>query len=59
MGLFLSNAQNKGYRNGASNVGDSLTANQRNLKNLLTKIWNNQDNLRDEDIKTLEYLTKK
>jgi len=59
MSLYLKNTQNKGYRNGTSNVGDSLTANQRNLKNLLAEIWNNQDNLRDEDIKTLEYLSKK
>lgn len=58
MSLYLKNALNMGIR-GNSNSGNNLTSNQHNLKKLLAKIWNNQDNLRDEDIKTLEYLSKK
>jgi len=58
MALYLSNALIMGIRS-YSNSGNNLTANQRNLKKLLGEIWNNQDNLRDEDIKTLEYLSKK
>lgn len=36
-----------------------LTTSQVELKELLGKLWNNQDNLTKEDIQTLEYLSKK
>ena len=36
-----------------------LTTSQEELKELLGKLWNNQDNLTKEDIQTLEYLSKK
>jgi hypothetical protein len=53
-GLYLKNALKKGNRG-----GDYLTSNQFDLKEILTQIWNNQDNLRNEDIKILEQLAKK
>lgn len=58
-GLYLKNALDMGRQSHDSSNKTGLTANQHDLKNLLAKIWNNQDNLRDEDIKTLEYLSKK
>jgi hypothetical protein len=59
MGLYFKNVLNKGINLPGDNSPTSLTPNQRNLKRLLGEIWNNQDNLRDEDIKTLEHLSKK
>ena len=53
-GLYLKNALKKGNRG-----DDYLTSNQFDLKEILTQIWNNQDNLRNEDIKILEQLAKK
>jgi predicted transcriptional regulator len=58
MGLFLKNALDKGARY-PSNLNDGIVSSQEDLRELLTKIWNNQDNLTKEDIKTLEYLSKK
>ena len=53
-GLYLENALKKGNRG-----DDYLTSNQFDLKEILTQIWNNQDNLTKEDIKILEHLSKK
>jgi predicted transcriptional regulator len=58
MGLFLKNALDKGAKY-PSNLNDGIVSSQEDLRELLTKIWNNQDNLTKEDIKTLEYLSKK
>jgi hypothetical protein len=58
MGLFLKNALDKGARY-PSNLNDGITSSQEDLREILTKIWNNQDNLKEGDIKTLEYLSKK
>lgn len=54
MGLYLKHALSKGNRG-----GDHLTSNQWDLKQILTQIWNNQDNLTNEDIKILEQFSKK
>lgn len=59
MALYLPNALDKGNKMFDPSNKTGLTPNQRDLKRLLTEIWNNQDNLRDEDLKTLEYLSKK
>jgi hypothetical protein len=58
MGLFLKNALDKGAKY-PSNLNDGITSSQEDLREILTKIWNNQDNLKKGDIKTLEYLSKK
>jgi hypothetical protein len=58
MGLFLKNALDKGARY-PSNLNDGITSSQEDLREILTKIWNNQDNLKKGDIKTLEHLSKK
>ena len=58
MGLFLKNALDKGARY-PSNLNDGIVSSQEDLRELLTKIWNNQDNLTKEDIQTLMYLSKK
>jgi len=57
MGLYLKNALEMGIKSPSNTCG--LTPNQQDLKRLLTQIWNNQDNLRNEDIKILEQLAKK
>ena len=38
---------------------ESVEQAQQDLKDLLDKVWGNQDNLTLEDIQTLEYLSKK
>ena len=58
MGLFLKNALDMGAQY-PSNLNDGIISSQEDLRELLTKVWNNQDNLTKEDIKTLEYLSKK
>ena len=58
MGLFLENALDMGAQY-PSPLNDGITSSQEDFRELLTKIWNNQDNLTKEDIKTLEYLSKK
>ena len=58
MGLFLKNALDKGAKY-PSNLNDGITSSQEDLKEMLAKVWNNQNNLTKEDIKTLEYLYKK
>jgi hypothetical protein len=58
MGLYLKGALDMGAQY-PSNLNDGITSSQEDLRELLTKIWNNQDNLTKEDIKTLEYLSKK
>jgi hypothetical protein len=59
MGLYLKEALDKGNMifNPSNETG--LTALQQDLRDLLTKIWNNQDNLKDEDIQILNHLEKK
>jgi hypothetical protein len=58
MGLYLKGALDMGAKY-PSNLNDGITSSQEDLREILTKIWNNQDNLTKEDIKTLEYLSKK
>jgi hypothetical protein len=58
MGLFLKNALDKGARY-PSNLNDGITSSQEDLKEILAKVWNNQDNLKKGDIKILEHLSKK
>ena len=58
MGLFLKNALDKGARY-PSNLNDGITSSQEDLREVLTKIWNNQDNLKKGDMKILEHLSKK
>jgi hypothetical protein len=58
MGLFLKNALDKGTKY-PSNLNDGITPSQEDLKEMLAKVWNNQDNLTKEDIQTLMYLSKK
>jgi hypothetical protein len=58
MGLFLKNALDKGARY-PSNLNDGITSSQEDLREILTKIWNNQDNLKKGDMKILEHLSKK
>ena len=43
----------------SSPLNDGITPSQEDLKELLAKLWNNQDNLTKEDIQTLEHLSKK
>jgi hypothetical protein len=59
MSLYLKNALEKGNMPYDPSNRTGLTPNQHDLKRLLERIWDNQDNFRDEDIKTLEYLAKK
>jgi len=58
MGLYLKNALDMGAKY-PSSLNDGITSSQEDLKELLAKLWNNQDNLTKEDIQTLEYLSKK
>ena len=58
MGLYLKKALDMGAKY-PSPLNDGITSSQEDLKELLAKLWNNQDNLTLEDIKTLEYLSKK
>jgi hypothetical protein len=58
MGLFLKNALDKGARY-PSNLNDGITSSQEDFREILTKIWNNQDNLKKGDKKILEHLSKK
>jgi hypothetical protein len=58
MGLYLKNALDMGAKY-PSSLNDGITSSQEDLKELLSKLWNNQDNLTKEDIQTLEYLSKK
>jgi hypothetical protein len=58
MGLFLKNALDMGAKF-PSPLNDGITSSQEDLREILTKLWNNQDNLTKEDIQTLEYLSKK
>jgi hypothetical protein len=58
MGLFLKNALDKGAKY-PSNLNDGITSSQEDLREILTKIWNNQDNLKKGDMKILEHLSKK
>ena len=58
MGLYLKNALDMGAKF-PSPLNDGITSSQDDFRELLTKIWNNQDNLTKEDIQTLEYLSKK
>ena len=47
------------YKQSLVNMDNNLTPAQQDLKDLLDKVWGNQDNLTLEDIQTLEYLSKK
>lgn len=58
MGLFLKNALDMGAKY-PSNLNDGITSSQEDLREILTKIWNNQDNLKKGDKKILEHLSKK
>jgi hypothetical protein len=58
MGLYLRGALDKGAKY-PSSLNDGMVSSQQDLRDILAKIWNNQDNLTKEDIKTLEYLSKK
>ena len=42
-----------------SPLNDGITSSQDDLREILTKIWNNQNNLKKGDIKLLEHLSKK
>jgi hypothetical protein len=56
--MKLKNVEKKGAHH-FSNKPDALVPSQEDLRELLGMIWNNQDNLTKEDIKTLEHLSKK
>jgi len=58
MGLFLKDALDMGAQY-PSNLNDGITSSQEDLREILTKIWNNQDNLKKGDMKILEHLSKK
>ena len=58
MGLYLKRALDMGAKY-STPLNDGITSSQEDLKELLAKLWNNQDNLTKEDIQTLEYLSKK
>ena len=58
MGLFLKNALDMGAKF-PSSLNDGITSSQDDLREILTKIWNNQDNLKKGDKKLLEHLSKK
>ena len=59
MGLNLEKALDKGNMIFDPSNTTGLTCLQVDLKNLLTQIWNNQDNLRNGDLKILKHLSKK
>jgi hypothetical protein len=58
MAVYLKDALDRGVKF-PSNLNKGITSSQEDLKEILAKVWNNQDNLTKEDIKTLEYLAKK
>ena len=58
MGLFLKNALDMGAKF-PSSLNDGITSSQDDLREILTKIWNNQNNLKKGDKKLLEHLSKK
>ena len=58
MGLFLKDALDMGAKY-PSSLNDGITSSQEDLREILTKIWNNQNNLKKGDIKLLEHLSKK
>ena len=59
MGLYLKDALDKGNMIFDPSNKTGLTAPQADLRDILTRIWNNQDNLTKTDIETLEHLSKK
>ena len=59
MALYLKNTLDMGKQPYDPSNRTGLTPSQQDLKSLLEKLWNNQDNLTKEDIQTLEYLSKK
>jgi hypothetical protein len=59
MGLFLKDALDMGNQPYDPSNRTGLVTSQKDLRSLLGKLWNNQDNLTKEDIQTLEYLSKK
>lgn len=59
MGLYLKNALDMGKQPYDPSNKTGLVTSQEDLRSLLGKLWNNQDNLTKEDIQTLEYLSKK
>jgi hypothetical protein len=59
MGLYLKDALDKGNMIFDSSNKTGLTAPQADLRDILTQIWNNQDNLKKGDMKILEHLSKK
>jgi hypothetical protein len=59
MALYLKGALDMGNQPYDPSNRTGLTPSQQDLKSLLEKLWNNQDNLTKEDIQTLEYLSKK
>ena len=58
MGLYLKDALDMGAKF-PSSLNDGITSSQEDLREILTKIWNNQDNLKKGDKKLLEHLSKK
>ena len=58
MGLYLKGALDMGVKF-PSNLNEGITSSQEDLREILTKIWNNQDNLKKGDMKILEHLSKK
>ena len=58
MGLYLKDALDIGAQY-PSNLNDGIISSQEDLREILTKIWNNQDNLKKGDMKILEHLSKK
>jgi len=58
MGLYLKRALDMGAKY-SSPLNDGITSSQEDLREILTKLWNNQDNLNKGDIRLLEYLSKK
>jgi hypothetical protein len=59
MGLYLKDALDKGNMIFDFSNKTGLTAPQADLRDILTQIWNNQDNLKKGDMKILEHLSKK
>jgi hypothetical protein len=59
MGLYLKDALDKGNMIFDPSNKTGLTAPQADLRDILTQIWNNQDNLKKGDMKILEHLSKK
>ena len=58
MGLYLKDVLDMGAKF-PSSLNDGITSSQDDLREILTKLWNNQDNLNKGDIRLLEYLSKK